>query len=311
MMLALKLAVVILNWNAAADTIRCLETLAAWPQLRPTLYVVDNASAPGSADRIAAAFPRARLLRNAENLGFAGGVNVGLRAALAAGDAPILLLNNDAALDEEAALCLLALLEESPAAGVVGPLLYRSGGELISAGSRNPVLHHHNLIDRPADAHAPYPVDYISGSVALLRPAMLRHVGLLDERYFFSGEVADLCARARRAGWRTLVEPRARALHDLERSSPLRSTLYTYYIVRNRFLYIRNHYRLARLPLLAAWTLYGAAAALRLRLAGAAAPGRAVLLGTADGLRGRFGGENERVLAACGPHAPLPAAAQP
>ncbi len=308
----MKLAVIILNWNAAADTIHCLDSLAAWTRLRPTTYVVDNASAPGSADRIAAAFPQARLLRNTENLGFAGGVNVGLAAALAAGDAPILLLNNDAALDEDAALRLAAVLEDDPTAGVVGPLLYGSDDStLISAGSRNPVLHHHNLMDRPAAADVPYPVDYISGSVALLRAAMLRQVGLLDERYFFSGEVADLCARARRAGWRTLVAPRARARHDLERSFPLRSTLYTYYIVRNRFLYARNHYRLARLPLLAVWTLYGAAAALRLRLAGTPASGRAVMLGTADGLRGRFGGQNERVLAACGQAAPLPAAAHP
>jgi hypothetical protein len=98
-----------------------------------------------------------------------------------------------------------------------------------------------------------------------------------------------------------VVDSRARAFHNLERSSALRSTLYTYYSIRNRFLYIRKFYRLGGWPLSGAWALYSLLLALKLRLQGSPASARAVSLGLADGLRGRWGGQNARVLATCHP----------
>ncbi len=303
-------AVVILNWNAADDTIRCVQALAAWRELRPLIWVVDNASAPDDIAQIAAAYPTVQLIRNRTNEGFAGGTNRGLEAALTATAAPILLLNNDAELDEPNMARLLATLAAHPDAGIVGPLLYtRRERRLIAAGSRNPVLHHKNLLPAPLMLDAAYPVDYISGSVALIRPDMLRRVGLLDEAYFFTMELADLSRRARGQGYATLVEPGAAATHDLARSAERRSTLYTYYIVRNRFRYVRKFYRLAALPLLAIWLLYGILLAAKLRSEGARSPAHAVWLGTWDGVRGRWGGQNERVLAACRAAGSLEAAA--
>lgn len=309
---AQEVAVVILNWNAADDTIRCVQALAAWRHLRPLIWVVDNASQPDDAARIAAACPTVHLIRNPRNEGFAGGTNRGLEAALAATAAPILLLNNDAELDEPNMARLLATLAAHADAGIVGPLLYtRRERRLIAAGSRNPVLHHKNLLPAPAAADAAYPVDYISGSVALIRPALLATAGLLDEAYFFTMELADLSRRARARGYRTLVEPGAVATHDLARSAARRSTLYTYYIVRNRFRYIRKFYRLAALPLTGVWLLYGLLLNARLRLSGEPASAQAVWLGTSDGVRGQWGGQNDRVLAACETAADAPEAATP
>lgn len=297
----MKVSVVILNWNAAADTLRSVEQFTGWQQLQPQIWVVDNASGDGSADRIASQAPHVHLIRNPTNLGFAGGTNRGIAAALAVSAAPVLLLNNDAELDEAALLILIATLEADPTVGVVGPLLYDLGqpARLIAAGSKNPVLHIHNLIQSPPEGETVFPVEYISGSVALIRAALFQRVGLLDEAYFFYTEVADLCRRARQQGLRTVVNSRARAIHDLGRSSPRRSTLYTYYLIRNRFLYIRKFYRLARLPLIWFWAIYGWALGFKLRMSGQAASAKAVWLGTGDGLSGRFGGQNERVLAAC------------
>lgn len=298
------LRVVILNWNAAADTIAALRQFAPFTRIAPTLIVVDNASVSGDAAAIRAACPQAQVIANPLNQGFSGGSNRGIEAALAANhaagiDAPILLLNNDALVNEAALLALLRALDEEQDVGVVGPLIYSTGAppRLQSAGSRNVVLHIHNqLLTPPASRR---PVAYISGSVALLRAALLDRIGLLDERYFFNVEVADLCRRAGAAGYRTVVEPAAVVHHNTARSGALRSTLYTYYLIRNRFLFIRTHYRLARRPLALAWAVYGAALAARLRLGGSADAATAVWLGTVDGLRGRFGGQNERILAAC------------
>ncbi len=290
--------VIILNWNAAADTIRCVGQFANWQQVQPRLWVVDNASTNQEAEQIAQACPQVHLIRNAENLGFAGGTNRGVAAALAVSDDPILFLNNDATVAEADLLQLMKTLAANPTIGIVGPLLYRSGpnGALIAAGSHSPVWQIQNLNKTIPTQSGIFPVDYISGSVALFRASLFRQLGLLDEGYFFNMEVADFCQRARLAGYQTVVDPQARATHDVDRSARFRNTLYVYYIIRNRFRYIRKFYGGWRPGLLGFWTLYGLLLTLKLRLSGQVDSARAVWLGTIDGLQGRFGGQNERVL---------------
>jgi len=294
----MELAVIILNWNAADDTICCVRRVTAWEQVRPTVWVVDNSSTDGSARAILRACPAVRLIQNEVNLGFAGGNNRGIAAALAAGDAPILLLNNDALIEEKSVIRLLRSLQENQRIGFIGPLLFdaEDRDRLLAAGGRNPVLHHHSHIPTPPATGPIYPVEYIPGTVLLARADVFRSVGLLDEDYFFSMEVADLCMRARRRGYVSAIDRRARAFHALGRSSALRETLYAYYIVRNRFLFIRKFYPRSSPSLFAAWSLYSVALWLKLRAVGKLPSARAVWLGLVDGLRGRFGGQNERVL---------------
>jgi len=97
----MDLFVVILNWNAAEDTIQCVKNMDDWQVVQPTIWVVDNNSHDDSVDQIRQRCPFVRLICNKINLGFAGGSNRGIEAALAEGNAPILLLNNDARIGEE------------------------------------------------------------------------------------------------------------------------------------------------------------------------------------------------------------------
>lgn len=296
------LAVIILNWNAAADTLACLEHVAQWQCVTPRVWIVDNASQPADRKILRDGLDQlsidCELLDNERNLGFAGGTNCGLRAAIAAGDWPVLLLNNDARIEDSDLQQLLTTLESDPDIGWVGPLLYH-GDKLHSVGRRNPVLHHNTLITELPDTPI-LPVDFISGSVALVRASLLREVGLLDEDYFFNTEVADHCHRAREAGYRTVVDCRSRANHNLDRSSALRSTLYTYYIIRNRFVYVHKRYRAAKWPLIAGWSTYCLLLVMKLHVAGERAAAQAVYLGLVDGVGKQWGGQNQRVLAACG-----------
>lgn len=296
----MQIAVVLLNWNAAADTLCCLHRLDQWRQLQPHLYVVDNASADDSVAQIRATLSQmqapVRLIESAQNRGFGGGVNLGIQAARADGAEAVFLLNNDAQIAEPAMLRLVETLAQNDQIGVIGPLLYDSEqGALQAAGGLNPLLHHRSR--RLTYPNTPvFDVDYVIGAAALIRAELFEQIGLLDERYFFSVEVADFCMRARRAGYRCVVDSRARAEHDLVRSSPLRSTLYIYYTVRNRLLYARQCYGLARWPLLAFWSLYSLALIIKLRLAGQPAAARAARMGLFDAWRGRYGGQNERVM---------------
>ncbi len=295
----MELAIIILNWNAPVDTIRCVRYIASWKSLEPTIWVVDNGSTDGSGDVIAQECPDVRLVRNPANLGFAEGNNRGIVEALAQGNAPILLLNNDAFIMEEDAIRLLDTLQANEEIGFIGPLLFDAEEEdrLLSAGGRNPARHHHSHILELADGEPVRAVECVPGTVVVVRAEVLRRVGLLDEAYFFGSEVADLCMRASQQGYNSAIDTRARALHRLSRSSSLRDTLHTYYIIRNRFLLIRKFHCSWKVLFYGFWTPYSLALSLKVQLSGNAPAARAIRLGLLDGLRGRFGGQNERVLA--------------
>ena len=303
----LTLSVIILNWNAANDTIRCVRQLIAWQQLRPAIWVVDNNSADNNADLIARECPYVYLIRNPTNLGFAGGTNQGINASLAMGNWPILLLNNDAYIGEEDVLRLLKTLQENPDFGFVGPLLFDAEKKerLLSAGGKNPVLHHQTRVRTFSSGQPCQVVANISGTATLIRAEVFRQIGLLDEAYFFSTELADLCARAKQGGYLSVIDTRARAFHTLSRSSHFRNNLYPYYIIRNRFIYIRKFYRpgfkslLLGSLLLGFWGAYSLLLSFKLYLSGQRPTACAVRLGLIDGWQGRFYGQNERVLAAC------------
>ena len=236
-----------------------------------------------------------RVLRSPTNLGFAGGSNLGIKAALGTGSEAVFLLNNDASVDAASVAVMLATLESSPAIGVVGPTLWHRG-QCISVGGRNIARHaatHLRLREPPATL---LDVDYVPGTAALVKRQVFDRVGLLDEDFFFGGEMADLCHRARLCGFRSVTDHRARALHVLERSSQHRQTLHIYYVVRNRFLFVRKHYPRRRGWLYARWALRAAVTALAALCRGNGRRARAVTLGVLDGVRGRFGGQNERIL---------------
>ena len=299
----MDLAVIILNWNAADDTLRCINQVKAWQRLCPTTWVVDNASEDGSAEIIAQACPDVQLIRNSVNLGYAGGNNQALVKALAQSDAPLLLLNNDAVIDEDNVMKLLEILSVQPQIGFVGPLLFdtRQKDHLLTAGGQNIILHLSSHINQADTAETVKIVDYVPGTVMLGRAEAYRRIGLLDAAYFFSGELPDLAERARRQGILSAVNTEVRAYHAVDRSSKFRSTLYTYYIVRNRFLFIRKFGGPRKPFFYSFWMLYSLALALKVRFAGQRQTAKSVWLGLLDGLSGRFGGQNERILAACEP----------
>src|SRR3954452_20095540 len=130
--MSVRVAVVVLNWNGGDDTLDCLRSLAriASPQCDPV--VVDNASSDGSAERVEREFPEARVLRNDENLGFAGGNNVGIRYALSQGYSHVLVLNNDTVVEPTAVSRLLDALSDYALAVVACPLMtYAESPDLV------------------------------------------------------------------------------------------------------------------------------------------------------------------------------------
>ncbi len=225
---AADLSIVILNWNAADDTVACVNNILTWTQLTPAIFVVDNASQDNSVAVIEQECPTIHLIRNSENTGFTGGTNTGIAQALSRYNAPVLLLNNDAFIGESSLIKLMKALKADDALGFVGPLMFdaEKPERLISAGGKNPIKHHQTRLTKPLSEHTVYPVDNVSGTAVLIKAAVFEMVGLLDEDFFFSTELADFCMRAKQYGFLSAIAPTAKASHTVSRSSSRRDTLY-------------------------------------------------------------------------------------
>ena len=263
------LAVVVLNWNGLEDTRALLPTLAAcrlpsgWSL---ETLVVDNGSSDGSAAAIAAEFPDVTVLALPENRRFAGGNNHGLRHALGRGADAVMLLNNDTRADPGLLERLLMALDQDPAAGAAGPLIYYGvPSQLIwyAGGMLSPALGwsaHRGV--RQIDQGQYRSVErtgYITGCCLLARRAVWEKVGLLDERYFIYAEDADWCLRARAAGYPLLFVPTARLWHQVSASSGQASPWKIYHRLRANLTLFATHARglsrLTWLPAFVAWQL--------------------------------------------------------
>ena len=168
----MRVTAVVVHWQDLADTLGCFESVQAAGD--PTdVIVVDNASREPVGDALAG---RARIVRSAENRGYAGGANVGIRAALDGGADVVLLLNNDVRLHPGAARAALAALAGDDRIAVVGPKvlaredpsrLWLAWGEVTWQQSLV-ALHGSGEKDGPRFAHA-RPVDWIAGCAMWLR----------------------------------------------------------------------------------------------------------------------------------------------
>ena len=283
-------AIVILNWNNAADTMATVRAIQSWKTLTPVVWVVDNGSQDDSVECIRRECPRVQLLEADHNLGFAAGNNLAVRYALKETQADyFLLLNNDAVITE-AGLGQLIDTAEQHDAGIVGPILRDPppSATLQSAGGRS-VAWRFDTHLRAISSAEPYSVDYVPGTAVLIRADLFRQIGLLDEAYFFSGEIADFCLRAQQHGARTLIAPSVTVYHDQGRSSELRVAFHAYYILRNRFLFVRKFYPKLCWLLFPYWTLFGLVSTLTSWLRGRHRRARALLFALHHGLKGEFG----------------------
>jgi GT2 family glycosyltransferase len=240
--------VIVVNWNGARYLPACLDALAAQTYRDFTLWVVDNGSTDGSVALLEAAArgggagrPALRLLRNESNLGFAGGNNRALRAAIAEpGLRYCVLLNNDTVAEPGWLAALVAAAEGRPRVGsVASTMLFAARPDRVA--SAGITAHRDGLaLDRGIGWSAatlpqtPQPVFGASAGAALYRRALLADIGLFDESFFSYLEDADLAWRARLRGWRAVWAPGARVLHEVSATGGQGSPFKSYHLARNR-----------------------------------------------------------------------------
>ena len=199
--------------------------------------VVDNGSADGSCARVRADHPDALLIELPENRGFAAAVE---EARSRASGQWLLLLNNDAVIESDAAVELLRAAESDPEVGSVAAqmLFARTPPSINSAGIEVDRLGvaYDRLLGRDPEPPAGNPAEVFgaSGGAALYRSAMLDQIGGFDASFFAFVEDADVAWRARMAGWRCLYAPAAVVHHHHSATAGHGSALKHYHVGRNR-----------------------------------------------------------------------------
>jgi GT2 family glycosyltransferase len=239
------IGIALISWNRFDLLAACLESIRRSAYERIMIVVVDNGSTDGSPARLRAAYPEVEVIENGANLGFAGANNVGIRRLLARGADCVLLLNDDTEIAPDMLATLVGALYADERIGIVGPKIYYfdrcdtvwfAGGAVGRFGQVNhPGA---DLIDRGDDA-TEIDVDYICGCALMVKRPALERLGVLDERFFAYYEETEFCARARAAGFRVRLAPRAVMWHKVKPGDRAGTSLYLYLMARNRLLYLR------------------------------------------------------------------------
>jgi len=304
---AAKVILLILNWNRPSETIGCLESLAVAEGPVPATIVIDNGSSDDSVVRIGEAFPEIELLSTGQNLGYAGGNNQGIRRALDEGAAWVGILNNDVRVAKDFLGKMLEVMASDNSIGVVIPILVEADDpELIwTAGAgidngRGTVVRH--MAGQPVstleDAR-PFEVEVAPGAAMLVRRDVFLNAGLFDEQYFLYFEEGDWSLRVRKAGYRIVVAPAARAAHKVSATLGQYSAITDYYYNRNQFRFILRNWQGSRRWGLLAYQFGRQALALMAlflhtanqgKRASRAARRRALV----DAIRGQWGAGSER-----------------
>lgn len=220
-----RVAIIIVNWNGAEDTIECVESLQRVSYPNATVVVVDNASTGKDVQRLRTRFGEdIHLLANERNSGFAEGSNIGVRYAIKVLDPQyLLLLNNDTVVDPDFLTELVAVADRDSDIGLVGGKIYIYGTGLIdSAGSLfyNVFLatSRGNLEEDTGQYDYEEEVPMVTAGCCLIRRAILDGTYLFDSAFFMYYEELDFNIRVRKMGFRIVYTPRAAIYHKYSQS---------------------------------------------------------------------------------------------
>lgn len=235
-----KVSIVVLNWNGGGDVIECLKSVRDIDYPDYEIIVVDNGSTDGSVAEIGQKFPDIKVIENSENLGFAEGNNVGIRAAT--GDY-IMLLNQDTVAGKSMLKDLVQVMEADDNIGIVGPMIlyYDEPDKIWCAGSK---LHFAYASHIGKGARKEFftrscSVDYIAGCAMLVKKEVLNKIGLLASEYFLYFEDADFCLRARKAGYKCVYVPSPTVWHKAT-GEWITNPTQAYYYMRNAIVFAKR-----------------------------------------------------------------------
>ena len=217
----MKILVIVVTYNGQRWLERCLGSVRA-SELPADLYVWDNDSTDGSADFVQGRFPEAKLVRSADNLGFAEGNNHGLQYALDRGYDYVYLLNQDAWIEPTTLGTLVAAQQAHPEFAVLSPLQMTDGfaaldkqfEKLLKRWPVEPAMTEKARDVMPGLTGHPVAVRRVMAAHWLMPRKALETIGLFSPLFPIYGNDDNWCDRARYHGYKVGVVSGARAVHD-------------------------------------------------------------------------------------------------
>lgn len=245
-----RVAIVIVNYNGFDDTAECLDSVSAVKYEPYDVILVDNASRDSSVERLQKVFPNVRYVRSEVNLGFTGGNNLGLKAALKYSPRYVLFLNNDTVVSPNLLTELADYLEAHPDAGLIGPLTcyYDDPNRVAFAGgylNRNT-----DLVSFPyRDCYVReiretvIPCTFVEGTALFIRANLVARIGGFNDMYFLTSEESELCVKVAESGYCMAAITTCRVHHKISRSMGRASEIATYFTYRNKLFFVKNNCR--------------------------------------------------------------------
>ena len=219
---------IIVNWNVRELLEKCLLSIEKFSShFNFEIIVVDNASMDGSVAMMRERFSQINLIANTKNLGFAAGVNQGIKQARGE---YVILLNPDVEIKESTLENLLEEFKNCADSGIVGGKIknedesiqpsVRAFPDVLSQVLISLKLKHifnsraiGRYLTQNFDYEKRQEVDQVMGAFFAIRRKVIKQIGLMDERFFLWFEEVDFCKRARNAGWKIIYTPKSEVLH--------------------------------------------------------------------------------------------------
>ena len=241
------LSIITINYNGLKDTCELIDSLPLEDKSIEVI-VVDNASKNNEASIIEERYPAIKVIKSKENLGFAGGNNLGIKAAHGK---YLFFINNDTILQPQASDIshLILRLESDESIGIVCPKIrFAWDDNPIQFAGYTPLsrltMRNHSIGFGEKD-HGQYDTahttPYAHGAAMLVKRSAIDLVGLMPECYFLYYEELDWSMMFTRAGYSIWYEPACTIYHKESQSTGQQSPLKTYYLTRNRLLFVKRN----------------------------------------------------------------------
>lgn len=240
-----ELSIITVNYNGLNDTCALIDSIPFNEDME--VIVVDNGSKENEASILQERYPNINVIRSDKNLGFAGGNNLGLKAAKGK---YLFLINNDTIFKKYNPEALIKRLESSPKIGMVCPKIrFAWNNNPIQYAGYTPLTHitiRNKAIgfgeEDKGQYDTPHHTPYAHGAAMMLKREVIDKVGLMPECYFLYYEELDWSMMITRAGYEIWYEPASTIYHKESQSTGQNSPLRTYYITRNRLLLVKRNW---------------------------------------------------------------------
>jgi GT2 family glycosyltransferase len=240
-----KITIITVNYNGLIHTVAFLNSLRKITYKNIEIIVVDNAS-PQGVGALQSDFPEIKLILSPENLGFAGGNNLGIKEGTGK---YFFLLNNDTEVEPDFIEPLVELMESNPQIGICSSKLvyYSQPDTLQFAGSTgiNPYTGRGFAIGHGEKDDAKFDKNYKTllahGAAMMISRAAIEKVGMMAELFFLYYEETDFCERIKRGGFEIWYCGKSKVYHKESMSVGKESPMKVYYLTRNRIIYTRRN----------------------------------------------------------------------